>query len=67
MALYQVYCLDLKSSKVETKEIEAASDGDAIHSARMLQGLRNCEVWRDRKLIAVINSFSPDASICNLA
>jgi hypothetical protein len=58
MLRYRVYWLDLHGKSVEAKEIEAASDEEAVRKAQTLTGLRQCEVWRDKRLVATVTDFS---------
>ena len=57
MAEYHLYCLDHGGKSVEAQVITAATDEDAVSQARALKGLRQCEVWRDSRLIATITDF----------
>jgi hypothetical protein len=58
---YHLYCLDHGGKSVEAQLITAESDEDAVAQARALKGLRQCEVWRDNRLIAQVTfEASPD-------
>ena len=54
---YKLYYLDHKGWNVEVGAIIASSDEDAILKARTMTGLRQCEVWRGRHLVAKITDF----------
>ena len=58
MQEYHVYCLNLEGRSVDTKQIMAASDEEAVRKAQGLKGLRQCEVWSERRLVARITEFS---------
>ena len=57
MREYKVYCLDYEGRNVEAQAITASTDEEAIREARALQGLRQCEIWRGRHLVAKITNF----------
>jgi len=58
MTEYQVYCLDRDGMSVAAQTVRASSDEDAIQQARALKGLRQCEVWRDKRLVATVTDFA---------
>jgi len=58
MQEYRVYCLNREGRSVETKEIQAASDEEAVINAQALSGLSHCEVWRGHHLVAKVTEFS---------
>lgn len=57
MAEYRLYCLDAEGVSVAAEWIEASSDGEAIDQARLLQGVRQCEVWQGSRLVATLRDF----------
>ena len=57
MAQYRLYCLDAEGMSVAAEWIEAGTDGEAIDQARLLQGLRQCEVWLGNRLVATLTDF----------
>jgi hypothetical protein len=58
MQNYRVFCLDLHGRSVEAKELKASSDEEAIRKAKVLPGLRQCEIWQAQRLVAKITEFS---------
>jgi hypothetical protein len=57
MTEYRVYCLDRDGMAVDVQSIAATNDEEAIKQAKSLEGLRQCEVWRGKRLIATITEF----------
>jgi len=57
MREYSVYCLDREGKNVDAQTIMAASDEEAVKQARLLKGLRLCEIWQGHRLIAKITEF----------
>ena len=55
MAAYRFYCLDGTGGISFAEWIEARDDTDAIQQARSLtQGALKCEVWREERLVAIL-------------
>ena len=66
MASYRLYCLDGSGHISLADWIEAASDEDAIATARALRpDAHRCEVWRKDRLVARLTDegrFEPVAA-----
>ena len=60
VAEYRIYCLDHFGVDVDVRPIVASNDEDAIEQARALKGLRQCEVWRGKRLIATVTEFDTE-------
>ena len=54
MANYRLYCFDGAGTVWAADSIEAASDEEAIVSARSLNTGVKCEVWEGRRFVATI-------------
>ena len=57
MKNYQLYSLDGFGRMLSAMEIDASNDAEAISMAReMKRNTIKCEVWRRRRLIAVLDA-----------
>jgi hypothetical protein len=57
MSSYKLYCLQSQGNLHFAEWIEARDDAEAILIARKLkQDTLKCEVWQDRRLVAVLDA-----------
>jgi len=57
MPSYRLYCLDGAGRISLADWIEAASDDEAVATARTMEhGARKCEVWQGDRLVAKLDS-----------
>jgi hypothetical protein len=55
MNQYRIYCLNDEGWVSKVEEIEAASDAEALASARSTGHSGRCEVWQGNRLVAIVN------------
>lgn len=54
---YRIYCLDRAGRISFAETIAAAGDPEAIvHAHDMKRHELKCEVWQDRRLVAILNA-----------
>ena len=54
MAVYQLYCLDEKGRIINSHDIPAKNDENAISAAREMKLGTNCELWARSRKVAQI-------------
>lgn len=56
MSQYRIHFLDLAGKFVDSREIEARTDGDALLVARRTEASANCEVWAQNRLVGTVQA-----------
>ena len=54
MNQYRIYCLNDEGRFSKVEEIEAASDAEALASARATGQSGSCEVWQGNRLVGIL-------------
>jgi hypothetical protein len=57
MHQYRIYCLGDGGRFRSVKEVEAASDAEAVACARSLKHPGECEIWRGNHLVARVPAY----------
>lgn len=56
---YRIYRLDRASHIVEVEWVAAASDEEAIATARAMKRSSKCEIWQGERLVATVRGMEP--------
>ena len=56
MSQYRIHLFDMAGKLIESREIEARTDGDALLVAGRVQASTDCEVWARNRRVGTVHA-----------